>query len=66
VVDPHTSGTEKLGVAVCKIKGENFLCEDGALFNQTLSYTPVVTSHEDVVAYRILTAEALEIWPVEC
>ena len=33
VVDPQTSGTEKLGIVVCSIKGENFLCEDAALFN---------------------------------
>jgi hypothetical protein len=66
VVDPHTSGTDKLGVAVCKIKGENFLCEDGALFNQPLSYTPIVTSHDGLVAYRISTADAMEVWPLEC
>ena len=66
VVDPQTSGTEKLGIAVCKIKGENFLCEDAALFRHSLSYTPVVASHEGIVVYRISTKEAMEVWPLEC
>ena len=66
MVDPHTSGSEKLGVQVCSLKGENFLCEDAALFNHPLSYTPVVSSHEDLITYRISSADALEIWPVEC
>lgn len=66
VVDPHTSGTEKLGIQVCSFKGDNFLCEDAALFKLPLSYSVVVSGSENALVFRIKTSEALEIWPPEC
>lgn len=66
MVDPHTSGTEKLGIQVCSFKGDNFLCEDAALFKLPLSYSVVVSGSESALVYRLKTSEALEIWPPEC
>jgi hypothetical protein len=54
-MDPHAAGTEKLGVVISEMKGQNFLCEDSALFNLPLSYTAVVSSPEGLLVYRIST-----------
>ena len=54
-MDPHAAGTEKLGISICQMKGQNFLCEDSGLFNLPLSYTAVVSSAEGLLVYRIST-----------
>ena len=65
IVDPVTSGTERLGIKIGAMKGETFICEDSGLYNLPLSYSAVAGS-EGVLVYKISVAEALNIWPVEC